>query len=222
MSSKYQSYRQIRSITEQPISDRRQLAIGREGKVVPRRFHLAEKALKSLRAEYAETKVVPNPFNQRGNYHFIFATLVEFGLNVTVKWAEFTARLRQKMSAASTVKDGRTAWEDFKNKESRNDETGLDASDRIEQNVRVLQRLGGMTPCGLRMLEVGTKVLRTKGLVIDLLKSDEGGVLIRLNGDSNSPINELRVRQPKKAKRVVKRKAKAKTTETSPAEVATV
>jgi hypothetical protein len=198
--SKYagQGYDALRKITDLPIRSRRFLAIGRNGsKIKPRKFHLNTAQLDQKRAEFAQTNVIPNPFN-KGSYHFIVEALKVLGLDLAIKYGEFQTKVRVLMSASATRKEvngeQKTAWERFRDKESRNQATGLDVFDRLEQNVRVLQRFGGVTPYGLKLNEVGTRVCRFKGLVIDLLKAEDGTKMIRLNTQSSRPTNEFKTR----------------------------
>jgi hypothetical protein len=69
--------------------------------------------------------------------------------------------------------------------EKRNEETGLDADGRFLQNLRVLQRTADY---GLKLLEVGQKVMGTKGAVIDLRRDSKGAILVCLNTNSDSPL----------------------------------
>jgi hypothetical protein len=212
--SKYAAvgYSGIRHLTEQPINSRPALAIGRGGeKIKPRRFHLEGNKLDALRNEYKESGKIPSPFNE-GMYNAIFLGLLDLGINSKHKFASLEANIKERLSATETKdENGKTAWQRFRDKEAGgSEETSLDAHDRLLQNCKVLQRLGGKTPYGLKLNEVGTKVIKSKGLVIDLLKSGTGEVYVRLNSESNKPINELLVRQPVAPKRVAKPAKKRK------------
>lgn len=216
-----QGYDALRKITDLPQKSRRFLAIGRNGaKIKPRKFHLNTAQLDQKRTEYQASNEIPNPFN-KGSYHFIVEALKSLGLDVSVPYGAFQTKVRLLMSAPGTRKgdgdEAKTAWERFRDKETRNEDTGKDVYDRLEQNVRVLQRFGGVTPYGLKLNEVGQRVCRFKGLVIDLLKGDEGK-MIRLNTQASRPTNELKVRNVAKAQ--PKRKAPKRKTAVVPAETA--
>lgn len=200
--SKYagQGYDSIRHITELPIKSRRQLAIGRGGsRIKPRKFHLNTAEVDQYRAEYKETGRIPIPFNV-GGYHFTVAALIALGLDQKHKLATVMEKFRELANDPSTKDDeGATYWKRFKNRDPKGmPDTSLDWQDRFEQNIRVLQRFGGVTPYGLKLCEVGTKVCRFKGLVIDLLKDGNGEVYVRLNTQANRPVNELKVRNSTK------------------------
>lgn len=227
MSTKYESYGQIRSITESPLRGRRQLAIGRGGaRVKPRRYHLTADRIKELRTERETNGTIPNPFNA-GCYHAIVSSLSSLGVDRKHTFAAVYAEARKQMSVAATKdEDGLTAWQRFTKKEAKGSkETSLDASDRFLQNIKVLQRLGGFNPYGLKLLEVGRKVLGSKGMAIDLLAGSAGEVFVRLNTDSNTPLNELLVRaevqKPTPRKRVKRTKAVPAATQTAEAAAAT-
>lgn len=201
-SSKFGSYTAVKDICDRPIAKRRELAIGRGGtKRKPRKFHNSVAEIDQLRAEYKETggdnvKLLPNPYN-RGSYHYIVEALKRLGPDERFRFATVAKKVKDLMSDPETTKDGKTAWQRFDGKDSRNEETGRDADGRLMQNVNVLQRVNPNTsfsPYGLKLLEVGTRVLKTKGVVIDVLKGNGGEVMLRLNTDSAKPINEMKTR----------------------------
>lgn len=198
----------------------------RKAKKPERNFSLSPAEVKDLKAQYAETKRFPNPHN-RGAYFYLIEALVDLGVNEAHTQSKVMARVEKLMSAPETIqgegRDATTAWERFTNKDPRNKDTGKDYEGRFDQNVSVLQRLGGDTPYGLKLLQVGQKVLGTAGAVIDVLVSDRGTRSLRLNTKSDRPINEGKTRgagspaqleaerekAKAKAKRAKARKAKA-------------
>jgi hypothetical protein len=218
---KFLSYDQIRSICEKPQDKRKELPIGRGGAMTaPRKFHLAEDEVEKLLADRAENgkgdrNYVPNPHN-KGFYHFAVETLKALGVNRPHSDPVTKAKFKELTNVPAT-KDasGRTFWQRWKNKDSaaKNSDNALDWEGRFEQNMEVMQRLGGLHPYGLKLKEVGPKVMKTKGVVIDILKSSKGDKQYQLNTNSDTPRNEFRVRgamavaaeQPRKAaKRVAK------------------
>lgn len=87
------------------------------------------------------------------------------------------------MSAAETKRaDRKTDWERFSYK--RDVET--DCNGRIVRNAEGLQRV---KDDGLKLLQ---KVLKSKGVVADILKGQHGSPLYRLNTNSAEPLNEFR------------------------------
>lgn len=196
------SYSAIRKIADLPTSSRQAIAIGRDNaRRKPRRFHLVTDKMDEARKLYEETKEIPVPFN-RGSYFYIVKALIDLGVDQAHKYAAFKTRVRELMSASDTKQtddkgNETTAWERFRDREARND-NGQDVDGRLYTNVTVLQRFGGFTPYGLKLLEVGKKVMKTKGLVIDVLKVD-GEKMIRLNTDSAKPVNEWKGKRGRKA-----------------------
>lgn len=192
---KYGTYDTLRSITEKPLDKRRELPIGRGGEtVVPRKFHNSLEEIKELRASHKENKRIPNPHN-RGFYFYAVEALIDAGVNEKHTQSAIVRRMETLMSAASTENsEGVNAWKRFTDKDPRNSDTGKDVDGRIDQNLLVMQRLTGRTPYGLKLLEVGTEVLGTKGVVLDIFVSDTGTRYLRLNTNSNRPINETKTR----------------------------
>jgi hypothetical protein len=106
-------------------------------------------------------------------------------------------RFRELASENKDRKTGKTFWQTFKNKESRNEATGRSWLGRFEQNIEVLQRVPiegrkNVTPYGLKLLRVGQMVLGTKGAVIDVVYGSTGDVMVRLNTNSAIPVNETK------------------------------
>ena len=233
-------YDAIRSITDKPLAQRREIPAGRHGEmVIPRKFHLNDKEIATLTAEYAENGkgyYVPNPHN-RTFYHFAIESLKRLGVNRAHSVPVVIARFKDLTSAAET-KDaaGKTYWQRWKNKDSaaKDDTKALSWEGKFEQNLEVLQRVPrkgsrNKHPYGLKLLESGTKVMGTKGVVIDILKGSSGQKMIMLNTNSPLPRNEFRTRGASveqttatapKPKRKVVRKPKATATESAPEPVA--
>jgi hypothetical protein len=189
------SYSEVRKLLDKPLSEVPNMAIGRGGAIVaPRRFHLLPTDIEKMRKEYAETKQIPNPFN-RGMYGYFFLSLLKLGANKQHPFKSVKEQMRQLASAPTTKDDdGKTDWQRFIGKEAatENEETALNVDGRLQQNAYVLQRLGGMTPYGLKLLQVGQQVLKSKGCVIDILKGKDGKEkCYRLNLNSADPINEF-------------------------------
>ncbi len=186
--SRYTSYDALISQTSRPAAKRRKLKIGRGGSaVIPRKFHLSDEEVTALKEQYKETKRFPNPHN-KGFYYFLIESLIDLGIDQTHPQSVVIARMEALMNDPSTLdEDGKTAWHRFKEKQPRNNATAKDWTARFEQNVVVLQRLTGLTPYGRKLLDVGQKVLRQRGAVIDVLVSEDGQRLLRLNTKSKVP-----------------------------------
>lgn len=207
-------YDAIRSITGKPLNQRQEIPAGRHGEMVtPRKFHLSTPAdvekgeiseVEALKAEYKENgkgDFVPNPHN-RGNYHYIIESLKALGVNRAHSVPVVLAKFRDLTHTAETKDaDGKTFWQRWKNKESAaKDETkALNWTGKFEQNTEVLQRVPregsrNKHPYGLKLKEVGTLVMGTKGVVIDILKGSNGQKMLMLNTNSAFPRNEFRTR----------------------------
>ena len=140
-----------------------------------RSFGLSEKEVEALKAEYAETKRLPNP-HRAGAYKFTIDALLALGTD------EYHPL--EKVRAAFRKAAGDEWYDGWANKEMRSGTTGKDADARFLQNLGVLQR---SRDYGLRLLQVGQQVMGTKGAVIDLTRDGDGGLLVRLNTDSAEP-----------------------------------
>lgn len=221
--SRFNTYNQVRAITGLPQKSRRVLAIGRgNAKVKPRRFHNTSDEIKTLKEAHAAGDPLPNPHN-KGFYFYFLEALKALGLDRPHSVARVQSKFKELTSETDTKDaDGHTFWQRWSKKEPRV-ESGLDWMSRFMQNVEVLQRLGGMTPYGLRLKEVGTKVLDTKGCVVDVTNGSSGDVMITLNTNSDSPINATKTRGQgeTKASKPKAKKAKAKKTSKPKAKKAT-
>lgn len=208
-SRKYTSYDQVRDIAERPLAKRKELPIGRNGAVeAPRKFHISADEVTVLKQQMKDGDVLPNPHN-RGFWHYFIETMKRLGLNRNHSAAIVINKFQERTREADTKDaEGKTFWVRWSKKDGRNTETEKDWHGKFEQNVEVLQRLGGLTPYGLRLMEVGQKVLGTKGACINIINGSGGTVMYRLDTNSDRPVNELRTRgvlagvapKPKKAK----------------------
>lgn len=193
-----ESYADILQLVSAPVAERKEIAIGRGGeKIVPRRFHIEPEHLEALRNERkAEPKEIPNPHNV-GAYWLGIEALKALGANKPHSFKAVKAKMREIGNAAETKDaNGKTLWQRFAEKDGASDdaENCLNVDGKIHQNFEVLQRLGGFTPYGLKLLQVGQLVLKSKGLVIDIVKKGDE-TAYRLNPNSDQPINELRRRR---------------------------
>lgn len=167
-----------------------------------RSYGLSSEDVKSLAEAYKAEKRFPNPHN-KGCYKFSVDALVALGVN---KWHPL------KTVAAEFAKIAGAEWiKAFKGKETRNEESGKDHSERFIQNLQVLQR----PDYGLKILEVGKKVLKSKGAVVDMQWDTDGQLQVRLDLNSNKPIKAGRkptekAQEQPKAKKASMPKAKAK------------
>jgi hypothetical protein len=145
-------------------------------KKVERSFGLSPEQLAELSSEFAKMKKFPNPY-RAGAYGFTIDALLKLGVNK----AHPVAKVHTAFKSAAGA-DWYSAWSSA---EKRNEETGKDADARFLQNLSVLQRTADY---GLKLLEVGKKVMKSKGAVIDLSRDSKGGLLVSLNTDSDTPV----------------------------------
>jgi hypothetical protein len=139
-----------------------------------RSYGIAPDELKALKAEFADTKRFPVPYS-KGAYRFTLEAMLELGPDEFHPLAEV-----QKAFAKAAGAEWYAAWA---NKDARSDK-GKDADGRFVQNLKVLQRTRDF---GKRLLDVGRRVIQSKGAVIDLARDDAGALLARLNLDSATP-----------------------------------
>lgn len=192
--SKYKTFADIKLITAKPLKKRQLLAIGRGGnKVLPRNYALDEADVANYKEQVKNGEKLPNPFN-KGSQFYILETLKSLGVNKNHSWQRFIEEFKKIAGAAETKnpKTGKTYLQYFKAKEPRNEETGKNWEGRLEQTFRVMQRLGGFHAYGWKLLEIGTLVLGTNGVVLQMLKGTNGEVMVRVATDSNDPINEFK------------------------------
>ena len=157
-----------------------------------RSFGLSPEHVTELTAEFGKTKTLPNPYRS-GAYGFTIAALLKLGVN--------KAHPVAKVHTAFKNAAGQDWYAEWSTAKKRNAETGKDADARFLQNLSVLQRTADY---GRKLLEVGKKVMGTKGVVIDLSRDDKGGLLVALNLNSDTPLKPGR---QEKAKKPAARKA---------------
>lgn len=189
---KYKTFADIKQITAKPLKKRQLLAIGRGGKkVLPRGYSLDPADIVVYKEQFKNGDKVPNPFN-KGSQYYILEAMKSLGVNKNHSWARFMEEFVKLAGSADTKKDGKTYLQTFKAKPSRNEETGLDWKGKVEQTFKVMQRLGGFHPYGQKLIDIGTEVLGTKGVALQILKGSTGEVMVRLATDSNEPLNAFK------------------------------
>jgi len=162
-----------------------------------RNYGLSVEEVVELKAEYSKSKKLPNP-HRNGCYGWIVSALVNLGVN---KWHPMANLMKRIQQEATKEK-----WAAFAAKKKRNKESGLDCSERIHQNLLVLQR----PDYGSKIYDL-KKVIGGKGVVIDLRRDGEK-VEAGLNTDSSTPMKLGKAKTVKiaKAKAPIVIKGKAK------------
>lgn len=153
---------------------------------------LSEEEIERLKEEYAKTGIMPNPHN-KGFYHYLIETMKALGTNNLFSLSQVRKKFKEITSSEKTVNHtGKTFWIRFLEKAPKNKYTAMSWDQKFDQNVEVLQRLGGNTPYGQKLLQLGTKVLNTRGCTIDIYKTELGEKMIMLNTNNDYPINKFK------------------------------
>jgi hypothetical protein len=188
--------------SNRPSSERRpKKRITQKDDAVARRFGLSERDAARHNADAQQfgkgrRTFVPNP-QRKGFYHFFVETLKALGVNRAHPAAVVIAKFRELTNAPGMAgSNGRTFWKEW----TKGDDEVGPWRERFAYNAEVLQRIPragtrNNSAYGQRLLEVGTKVLGTRGVVIDILRDRDGLRKYRLNTDSNTPINQFRTRR---------------------------
>jgi hypothetical protein len=142
---------------------------------VSRSFDLSHAEIKALAEQHAKDKAFPVPY-RTGAYRHILIGIAALGVNKPHPLA--------KVHEAFKRAAGAEWYGEWARKENRNDKTGKDADGRFLQNLKVLQRTKDY---GRKLLQVGRRILKTKGCVIDLSRDGKGGILVCLNTRSDKP-----------------------------------
>jgi hypothetical protein len=178
---------------------------GNRGTARPKRsFGLSRRKALALQSKVAAGQF-PNPFSA-GFYQYLVAALAKLGVNQSHPRKAVVAEFRKLANAPSTFKSGTgTFWRRWKHKL-----TSKLWSDRFDQNAEVLQRVmragtKNSSPYGQKLIDVGTQLLGTRGVVIDILRGKDGKKFFRLNTDSATPVNDFHNRKENSRKAQVAR-----------------
>lgn len=176
----------------QPISKRPETIDRRDGeKQKIRRHHFTEKDLVERTQLMKSQGRWIGPFNKWKTYWAITEALYQLGPNRSHLFGAVFVKVEELMKdPASKDSMGRTAWDRFAEKDARNLESGKDVLGRLLDSIRVLQRLGGANPYGLKLAQLGAciNVYGTK---------DEPYIELKIGiptGHDVCPINEGRSR----------------------------
>jgi hypothetical protein len=194
--AKRQLYTEVAGIADEPIARRGAVAQGRgENLKIPRRYHLSAEKLISLRKRMAEENKFISPYGENRLYTYIIDSLVSLGIDQAHPIGAVWAKFQEISSKPETMKGGKTAWQRFSERETRNADTGLDDFSRFVQNIEVLQRFGGITPYGLKLAQVGACI----DVLVEMNGAYRGMIKIQLrtgiaDGDPVKPVNLNRKR----------------------------
>lgn len=179
-----------------PLSERQAVVVGRKGNtVVPRRYHLTTDKISNNKNARSEKGRFVSPFRRGGAYWGVVEALATLGENQRHAFRSVADKMKEIMTDISTKdpKTGKTAWEKFEGRSSKNPEKARDSEGKIIQNLEVLQRLGGNHPYGFKLAQLGA--------CINIFKSSESGeagfyieLQTGIEGSPN-PVNERRDRR---------------------------
>ena len=149
-----------------PITQRPESIKKRDGTMTRvRRHHMSMDDQAEFRKQAAEAGRFVAPYRTGGGYWGIVETLSQLGENAEHTFADFWTKFMEVMSdEALKDKQNRTPWEVFSGRSLRSETTGKGVIDKVHQNIRVLQRLGGANPYGLKLAQLNAciDVLGTK------------------------------------------------------------
>lgn len=165
----------IRGEVEKPRGVRSEIVNRRGNLVMPRKYHISDDQVKILSGRFSKATeevdqsikdkagtVFFNPYRQAGIYYGCIQSLYLLGCNEWHQYMTIFGQMRDLMSEIEG-KDGRTSWQKFCSKGPRMNDgqvvvTAKDVKGRIKQNMRVIQRLGGLHPYGMKLAQVSTCV----------------------------------------------------------------
>jgi len=194
------SYDEIMSETEKSSRARISIINRRKNNIVPRRYHMTVSDIEKKRVKFQElVKDVSvdikklagdkffNPFRGSGIYFGCVQSLYLLGSN---GWHEQSTVINKIADIMSLIIDKKkiSSWQKFCGKlpREKGGQVALTAKDdigRIHQNYRVIQRLGGLNPCGYKLMQLGTS--------IDIKRVKDGRWFYRLNTNSTDPLFDI-------------------------------
>jgi hypothetical protein len=134
-------------------------------------FALDQEAIRFLAEKYAQTGETPNPY-PRGVHFYIIEALRTLGIDKIHRFSAVKDQMRKLMGSSRAIgTKRRTDWERFAHKK----EVRLDCNGRIILNARMMQRV---REYGLKLLQAGQDILKTDGMVVDILKGEQGSPII--------------------------------------------
>lgn len=172
-----------------PISERPESIPARNGEMSRvRRHHMSMDDQVMYRQRALELGRFVAPYRTGGVYWGIVETLSLLGENKEHLFSVFWQKFIDVMSDESLSNAGRTPWEIFSGRPLRSRTTGKNVVEKVEQNIRVLQRLGGTNPYGLKLAQLNA--------CIDVL-GNQKEMRLRLrtgieNGAVVLPVREIR------------------------------
>lgn len=175
-----------------PLKQRSKTVTRKDGSMTrARRHHISPEVQSRLRAEARDTGRFVSP-HRVGSYWGISETLSVLGENQVHEFPAFWSKYVDVMSDEKHRNSkGKTPWEIWSNKPRRSFTTGKAILGKIHQNIRVLQRLCGENPYGLKLAQLNA--------CIDVFGENVDHCSLRLRtgipeGEIVVPIREIRQR----------------------------
>ena len=139
-----------------PINKRPETVPARGGNLKKvRRHHIDIHTQEDLRIQAKEKGRFVPPYRRGGGYWGIVETLSLLGENEKHLFADFWKKFIDVMSDPKLAEGKeKTPWENFSNRMVRSKITGKNTVEKVHQNIRVLQRLGGANPYGLKLAQL--------------------------------------------------------------------
>jgi len=149
------SYSDHAGIAALPITQRPETVKARKGEMARiRRHHIDIENQSKLMNDSIVSGRFVSPYRRGGGYWGIIETLSLLGENQEHSFSVFWDKFMEVMNDSSLSSGGKTPWEKFSEKPVRSKLTGKNVIEKVHQNVRVLQRLGGANPYGLKLAQM--------------------------------------------------------------------
>lgn len=174
------SYSEIKDIVNSPIRHRSKIINRRGNEITPRKYHMTTKQMdKTRRLFREETKKVGlriknkagkrffNPYRRVGAFYGCVQSLYLLGAN---KWHDLISVRKKMQELMSEIygNNGINAWIKFDRRQpKRHTISSKDTLGRIQNNMAMLNRLGGLNPYGLKLKQTWASVD---------IKRDESGI----------------------------------------------
>jgi len=167
------SYEDLKEKVETKLTQRETIINSRQKIVIPRKYHMTPEELVKKQQMFAEmTQDVPediklkagsnffNPYRAKGAYYGSIQALYLLGSNEYHEESVVIFKMQEIMSTLLDLQN-KNSWDKFNNRpERRNKDTNeraistKDMYGRVQHNMRVLQRLGGIHPYGYKLKQL--------------------------------------------------------------------
>lgn len=160
-----------------------------DSSLLSRRMHLYDDEIKRYHDLMRKAERFVSPYRKPNCYWAIVESLSILGENEPHIFHEVLKEIKRNLSCPTTKdRTGQTSWDKFTNKQPQSVVAAFDVQSKIYQNIYVLQRLGGITPYGLKLVQL-------HACVDILIKDGEKYICLRTRipyGEIVKPINQTR------------------------------